>query len=178
MIMQTERLMIREYQQDDFASVHRYASNPSVTKYTLWGPNTPEETKEHIDSMLAMQQQEPRVGYEFAVTLKASGEMIGGVGLHVSGANGEIGYCFHPDYWGRGYAYESACAMLELGFGRLDLHRIYATCRPENTASERVMQKLGMQKEGHLREHLISNIGGFVDSYLYSILVQERGFMK
>ncbi|WP_136608334.1 GNAT family N-acetyltransferase [Paenibacillus dokdonensis] len=173
MIMETDRLIIREYHQDDYAGVHRYASNPLVTTYTLWGPNSPEETQEHIEAMLAMQQQEPRTGYEFAVTLKDSGEMIGGVGLYKNGFNGEVGYCFHPDHWGRGYAFESAAAMLELGFRQLDMHRIYATCRPENTGSERVMQKLGMQKEGHLREHLLSNKGGFVDSYLYSILIQD-----
>lgn len=173
MIIETERLILREYRADDLESVHRYASNPRVTTYTLWGPNSPEETKAHIDAMLEMQQQEPRTGYEFAATLKESGEMIGGVGIHKNGYNGEVGYCFHPDYWGKGYASESAAAMLELGFRQLGLHRIYATCRPGNKGSERVMQKLGMQKEGHLREHLLSNKGGFVDSYLYSILIQD-----
>ncbi|MWV46800.1 GNAT family N-acetyltransferase [Paenibacillus sp. HJL G12] len=173
MVLETERLIIREYRDDDRESVHRYASDPIVTRYTLWGPNTLEDTQAHIAMMLTMQREEPRTGYEFAVTLKSGGELIGGVGLHVNGSNGEIGYCYHPDYWGRGYAYESALAMLELGFTQLGLHRIYATCRPENTGSERVMQKLGMQKEGHLREHLRSNKGGFVDSYLYSILIQD-----
>ncbi|MGN7359942.1 GNAT family N-acetyltransferase [Paenibacillus sp. SAF-054] len=173
MIIETDRLIIREYRQDDYAGVHRYASNPLVTTYTLWGPNSPEETLAHIEAMLAMQREEPRTGHEFAVTLKESGEIIGGVGLHKNGTNGEVGYCFHPDYWGQGYACESAAAMLELGFRQFGLHRIYATCRPGNKGSERVMQKLGMQKEGHLREHLLSNKGGFVDSYLYSILVQD-----
>ncbi|MED5016074.1 GNAT family N-acetyltransferase [Paenibacillus chibensis] len=173
MLIETQRLIIREYRADDLESVHRYASNPEVTTHTLWGPNTLEETQAHIDAMLEMQQQEPRTGYEFAATLKESGEMIGGVGIHKNGYNGEVGYCFHPDYWGKGYASESAAAMLELGFRQLGLHRIYATCRPGNKGSERVMQKLGMQKEGHLREHLLSNKGGFVDSYLYSILIGD-----
>ncbi|GIO34681.1 MULTISPECIES: GNAT family N-acetyltransferase [Paenibacillus] len=175
MILETERLIIREYGEDDWESVHRYASDPNVTRHMLWGPNTLQETKAHIASMLAMQSRVPRTGFEFAVTLKETGELIGGVGLHLEGSNGEIGYCFHPGFWGQGYACESARAMLELGFGQLGLHRIYATCRPENGGSERVMQKLGMRKEGHLREHLLSNKGGYVDSHLYSILVQEYG---
>ncbi|BFH61020.1 GNAT family N-acetyltransferase [Paenibacillus azoreducens] len=172
MLIETERLVIREYREEDWESVHIYASNPEVTKYTLWGPNSVQETKEHVQTMLKSQQQKPRLTHEFAVTLKAGGIMIGGVGLHVEKTNGEIGYCFNPDYWGQGYAVESSKAMLELGFTQLGLHRIYATCRPQNAASERVMLKLGMRKEGHLREHTLGN-KGYADSYLYSILEQD-----
>ncbi|OXL85258.1 GCN5 family acetyltransferase [Paenibacillus sp. SSG-1] len=173
MRLETNRLVIREFVPEDWESVHRYASDPKVTRYTLWGPNTEEETKDYVAGMKAMQQKEPRTHYEWAVIRKTDGELIGGCGINISGSNGEIGYCFHADHWGQGYASECAKAMLEFGFRQLGLHRIYATCRPENIGSERVMQKIGMQKEGYLREHMPTNKGGFANSWLYSILSHE-----
>lgn len=119
MRLETNRLVIREFVPEDWESVHRYASDPKVTRYTLWGPNTEEETKDYVAGMKAMQQKEPRTQYEWAVIRKTDGELIGGCGINVSGSNGEIGYCFHADHWGQGYASECAKAMLEFGFRQL-----------------------------------------------------------
>jgi [ribosomal protein S5]-alanine N-acetyltransferase len=86
--------------------------------------------------------------------------------------NAEIGYCLHPQYWGMGYASEAARAILEFGFTELGVHRIFATCHPDNSNSYNVMKRIGMKQEGHLREH-IRYKGKWRDSYLYSILVNE-----
>ncbi|WP_159886075.1 GNAT family N-acetyltransferase [Paenibacillus puerhi] len=173
MRLETDRLIIREYAPSDAADVHQYASNAEVAAYMIWGPNTEEETAAFIDRTIEMQRQQPRVDYELAVVLKASHQLIGGCGIHISEpGQGEIGYCFHPLYWRQGYASESARALLRLGFQELGLHRIYATCRPDNRGSAKVMESIGMRYEGHLREHM-RHKGKWHDSFQYSILEHE-----
>ncbi|WP_046213837.1 GNAT family N-acetyltransferase [Paenibacillus wulumuqiensis] len=173
MKLETSRLWIRELVMDDWTAVHTYASDLQVTRHTIWGPNTEQDTLDYVESILREQQQEPRTVYEMAVIRKENSQLIGGCGLHLSSpGQAEIGYCYHPDCWGQGYASEAAQAMLEYGFGQLDLHRIYARCRPENTGSAKVMQKIGMTYEGHLRGHMYYK-QQWRDSYQYSILQQE-----
>jgi ribosomal-protein-alanine N-acetyltransferase len=75
-------------------------------------------------------------------------------------------------FWRQGYATEVAQALLKFGFNQLKLHRIFATCDPENIASAHVMEKIGMQQEGHIREHKLAK-GKWRDSLLYAILDHE-----
>jgi len=75
------------------------------------------------------------------------------------------------------YATEAARALLTFGFGQLRLHRIFATCDPANTASARVLEKIGMQREGLLREHEWVK-GRWRDSFLYAILDHEWKKLK
>ncbi|MGN7763483.1 GNAT family N-acetyltransferase [Paenibacillus sp. 22594] len=172
-LLETERLIIREFVLEDMEEVHAYASDPLVAKYMIWGPNSEEETRSYINLTMEMQRHSPRRDFEFGVVLKQTRQLIGGCGIHVSEPRqGEIGYCFNPLFWRQGYTSEAAAAVLDFGFRELDLHRVYATCRPENMGSAKVMQKLGMAYEGHLREHLWHK-GKWHDSYLYSILKPE-----
>lgn len=168
----TKRLIIRDFVRDDWESVHQYASDEQVTEYMEWGPNAEKDTKQFIEHTLLMQQQNPRKDYEFAVVLRDTSELIGGCGIHIDQSNGEIGYCFNPDYMGKGYATEAARALLKFGFNDIGLHRIFAKCRPQNVRSANLMKRLGMKQEGHLREHL-SYKGKFHDSLLFSILADE-----
>jgi ribosomal-protein-alanine N-acetyltransferase len=168
----TKRLLIRDFVLEDWTAVHSYASDLEVAKYMIWGPNGEEDTREFINSTIVMQQQEPRVDFECAVILKETDQLIGGCGLRKEGMIGEIGYCFNPLYWRKGYASEAAIALIDYGFNELGLHRIFATCRPENVGSAKVMEKVGMQREGHLREHMWHK-GKWHDSYLHSILKHE-----
>ncbi|MGY5609162.1 GNAT family N-acetyltransferase [Paenibacillus sp. ALE3] len=110
--------------------MHTYTSLPQVTRHTAWGPNTEEDTKAYIEQVLVSQLEKPRQDYELAVCLKDTGILIGGVGIHVKDTNAEMGYILNPDYQGKGYATEAARALLGFGFSTLDVHRIYATCRP------------------------------------------------
>ncbi len=98
--------------------------------------------------------------------------MVGAGELHIQdfhGHNGEIGYSLHPAFWGRGIATEAARLLIDFGFRKLHLHRIYATCDPRNTASFKVMEKAGLSYEGRMRENLLIK-DGWRDSLLYSIL--------
>lgn len=75
-------------------------------------------------------------------------------------------------FWSKGYATETAKALVEFGFKKLCLHRVFATCDPENTASARVLEKTGMKLEGHIREHKLVK-GKWRDSLLYAIINQQ-----
>ena len=84
----------------------------------------------------------------------------------------EIGFFLEVAAWGHGYATETAQTVMDAGFRQLGLHRVYATCAPENGASAWVLEKLGMRREGHLRQHFRMP-NGWRDSYLYAVLDDE-----
>ena len=172
MIRETARLLIREYVPEDLEAMQAYCADPEVTRHLMWGPNTDAQTLSFIRLTQEYSQEVPRTKYEWAVTLQESGELIGGCCLYASGTNGEIGYTLRRDCWGKGYASEAAAVLLAFGFKELRLHRIYATCRPDNLGSAGVMQKLGMTREGRLRQHIRAK-DRWMDSEQYSILAHE-----
>lgn len=152
-----------------------YASNPNVARFVPWGPSTEEETKAYINYAISCQYQLPRVDYELGVILKTQNILIGGCGLHVSNSSnreGWIGYVINPLFIGEGYATETARALLTFGFSELKLHRIFATCHTANLVSAHILEKIGMQREGCLREHTLKH-NQWSSSFLYSILEYE-----
>lgn len=172
----TDRLLLREFNEQDWESVHSYACDREVVRYMPWGPNTEDDTRNFIRRAISYQQEYPRRHFELAVILKEEDLLIGGCGIRVSNPDlgeGNIGYCLNRNFWGRGYATEAARTLLKFGFETLNLHRIYATCDPENKASVRVLEKIGMSLEGHLRENLRIR-GEWRDSLVYAILDWER----
>jgi len=173
--IETDRLIIREFNEEDFKSIHTYASKPDVTRYLPFGPNNEMDTQLFLKKVMDYQFQNPRCDYEFAVVLKKNNTLIGGCGIHVTSINnkeGSIGYCYDNEYWGKGYASESTKAIINFGFHKLNLHRIFGTCHPDNMGSAKVMEKVGMIKEGCLREHKLQK-GKWRDSFIYSILDYE-----
>ena len=92
-----------------------------------------------------------------AVTMTASGELLGAIGLTMSPPHrhAELGYWLGTPYWGRGYTTEAGGAMIRHGFTELGLARIYAHHLRRNPASGRILQKLGMQPEGMMRRHYL-----------------------
>jgi len=178
--IRTERLLLRDLKEADWQAVHSCASDPEVVRYMEWGPNTEEETKDFIQRAVANQKEQPRRNYTLAVVLKEEDRLIGSCGIRVSNPEnreGWIGYCFNRRFWGQGYATETAKALLKFGFEALNLHRVFALCRPENTVSAHVLEKIGMKCEGHLREHKWAK-GRWHNSLLYAILEQEWKLLK
>lgn len=172
MQIETQRLIIRDFNKEDWIDVHKYASLHKVTKFMIWGPNSEDETQMYIQEQLEKQQSVDRNDYEFAVLLKESNTLVGGCGIYIKEHNAEIGYSFNPEYWGNGYATEASQALLLLGFEEFKVHRIFATCRPGNVPSANLLRRIGMKQEGHLREHMWFK-GAFHDSFLFSIIVSE-----
>ena len=174
-MLSTERLILRDFNEDDFAAVHAYASDPMVTQYTDWGPNTEDETRAFLGRALDRRHVSPRTEFDFAIVMKGDATLVGSCGLYVKHPEhreGMIGYVMNRHYWGQGIVTEAARAVAGFAFQQLHLHRLYATCDVENAASARVMQKLGMHREGHLREHLFER-GRWRDSYIYAVLEQD-----
>ena len=102
-------------------------------------------------------------------------KLIGGAGLKLAdweNRTGDIGYVLHPDHWRQGYAQEAARALMDAGFREIGLQRIFATCDQRNKASARVMERLGLRREGAFR--LSKYIQGeWCDEFLYAILAEE-----
>jgi ribosomal-protein-alanine N-acetyltransferase len=154
--LRTERLRLRAFRPDDWADVHCYGSDPEVVRFMDWGPNTVEESRHHTNRASATAAVSPRLRFPYAVERLAGGRVIGSVELSLTSLDhrrAEMGYVLAREAWGRGYATEAAQALVAYGFGPLGLHRIAATCDPDNTASARVLQKIGMTYEGRLRAY-------------------------
>jgi ribosomal-protein-alanine N-acetyltransferase len=153
--MSTERLLLREFRRDDLAAIQVYASDPEVSRFMPWGPNTIEETAAFLTHTMAQANAQPRTTYSLAIVTDT---VIGSISISVDREpmrqQGEMGYVLRRPSWGQGYATEAGLAMLRFGFDNLGLHKIAATCDPENHASARVLTKLGMRREGYLAEHV------------------------
>ncbi len=173
----TQRLLLREFTAADEPDMHEYASDPLVSKYESWGPNTREITHEVLSRRLGEQKQWPREDVHLAVELREERKLIGSIRLWVVDrvtSTAELGYTLNRAYWNKGYATEAARAVLERGFGMLNLHRICASCDTRNVASWRVMEKIGMRREGHFLQDKRQR-GEWRDSYLYAVLPFETG---
>jgi len=174
-ILETERLILRDIREEDFPAIHQYGSDPEVVKFMLFGPNTEADTKAFIGRTLAQQKAQPRTHYNFALINKKDNRLIGAceVGIDdMKNKEGMVGYILNRKYWNQGYMTEAASKVVSFGFGQLGLHRITAMCDPGNIGSFRVMEKLGMKREGYLREHTLWK-GIWRDSLLYAILDKE-----
>ena len=173
--LESERIFLQEIEEKDWRDVHKYASQTIVCQYQPWGPNTEEESKSFVMQIIEDAKLKPRSRFVFAVFDKENNEMIGSGEFNLrdlSNKVGEIAYIINPDFWGKGIATEVANVLIEFGFKILHLHRIYATCDPRNIGSIKVLEKIGMTKEGRMREDLLIK-DGWRDSLLYSILEQE-----
>jgi RimJ/RimL family protein N-acetyltransferase len=171
----TERLLLRDFIKSDWEAVLVYQQDPLYLRYNEWTSRTAEEVRKFVQMFLDHQKQEPRIKFQFALTLKPSGQLIGNCGVRRESPDtreGDIGYELDPRYWGKGYATEAARAVLSFGFTQMNLHRITAWCVADNTASAHVLEKLGMRKEGRLREHQYFK-GRWWDTLLYAILYDE-----
>jgi ribosomal-protein-alanine N-acetyltransferase len=171
----TERLILREFEPSDWPDVLAYQSDPLYLRYYEWTDRTPEAVQAFVQMFLAQQQEQPRLKFQLAVVLKSSQQLIGNCGIRlksVGAHEGDIGYELSPKHWGHGYATEAARAIVAFGFTQLKLHRIWASCIAENVGSIHVLQKLGMQPEGRLREHEYFK-GRWWDTLLFGILERE-----
>jgi len=174
--LETNRLILRQYTENDFAAVHSYANFRENLIYMLWGPNTENQTHEFIKREISKLHENPRKEYNFAIVLKDTESLIGGCGITIYNTCGELGWILHRDYWKQGYGTEMGAALLKLGFEGLNLRRIIATCDAENYGSYRVMEKIGMRREGLFIEarpaNKLSN-KKYGDELAYAILKSE-----
>ena len=174
--LRTARLLLREYTNEDWPSVLAYQSDARYLRYYPWSEREAATVRDWITRMIAHQSHRPRDVFQLAITLaEEDGRLIGSCGVRVNDRvrrEGNIGYELNPEYWRHGYATEAARAMLSYGFDHLGLHRIWAELNAENVASAHVLEKVGMQREGHFREQDYFK-GRWWDGQRYAILDRE-----
>lgn len=173
--IETERLILREIEEDDWPSVHRYASIPMVCRFMAWGPNTEQDSKDFVKRAQEGRGEDQRKEVHLCIVRKDTGEFIGACGIWRKEGRmheAEIGYCLHPESWNQGYMTEAARAFIDFGFREWDMHRIFARIDLENIGSIRVVEKCGMRREGHLfKSDRIKD--EWRDMLLYAILEDE-----
>lgn len=173
--LRTDRLLLREFVEDDWKAFHAIESRPDVARYQSFEPRTIAESRSYVREASQSAADDPRLTYDLAMVLNAEDRLIGRCGLGIIDSDlreAVLWYTLHPDEWGRGYTTEAARAMVNFGFRELRLHRIWADCDPANIASWRVLERLGLRREGHLRENAWTK-GEWVDSLVYAILDRE-----
>ena len=146
-IAETERLMLRRYKKEDLQDLFAYLSDKEVVKYEPYKPMNLDETKDNLEWRIDTEEM-------IAVELKNSHKMIGNVYMGKRDFEAlEIGYVFHRNYWGHGYAAESCKYLIAQAFSK-GIHRIYAECDPDNGRSWKLLETLGFQREAHLRKNV------------------------
>jgi RimJ/RimL family protein N-acetyltransferase len=173
--IETDRLVLRPLEESDAEALHAYQSLPQIARYQYWEPRSLEEILEKLTEWTAMRRLDGEGTLAFAVLRQTDGRLIGDASLRVTDVaarQGTIGFSLHPASQGKGYATETARLLLRLGFEDLNLHRIFACCDARNTGSWKVMERLGMRREAHFREHALFK-GGWDEEFYYAILEDE-----
>lgn len=173
--LETERLILRKMALNDAEAVFAYASDPEVSRYTLWEMHRSiEDSRAFLE--LTTQKNENGGEPDWGIVYRGDGCLVGACGLvnwEAEHARAEVGFVLSREYWGRGLMPEAVRAMFRFGFERMNLNRIEARCIAENAASARVMEKAGMAYEGTLRQREYIK-GAYRDIKLYAIL--KEGF--
>lgn len=174
-MINTSRLVIRQFHEQDYTSLFEYLSNPIVYRFEPGEPISLEKAKE-----LTLERAR---GIDFwAVVLKDDQKMVGHLFFKQTEPKEfltwELGYIFNPVFHNKGYATESAYGLIHYGFTHLGIHRVIAHCNPENIASWKVLEKIGMKREGYFRKNVFFRTApdGFpiwVDTYEYAILKED-----
>lgn len=145
--MNTERLVLRRFCEDDLQDLHEYLCDEQVVRFEPYKPMTLHETAENLAWRISTDEM-------IAVEQKSSGKMIGNVYLGKRDFDTlEIGFAFNRLFWGQGYAAESCRALIEKAFSD-GVHRIYAECDPENRNSWALLERLGFRREAHLCKNI------------------------
>jgi len=175
--METERLIIRKFCINDWNDLHEYLSQEATVKYEPYEMFSEEESKQE-----ALKRSENDSFW--AVCLKPSGKLIGNIYFAKQAfKTWELGYVFNADFLGHGYATEAARALIDYSFEEKDVHRIVAMCNPLNKQSWKLLERLGMRREGVLLQNIYfkKNEHGFPiwqDTYEYAILRTEWNEIK
>lgn len=174
-MIETDRLLIRNFTENDWQDLKGYISKDEVVRFEPgWDPSE-DACRKRVKELAR------RSGF-WAVELKSAGKMIGHIIFDrippMNLRTWMIGYIFDSDFYGNGYATEACKAIISYGFNDLEIHRVMAKCSPENTRSWRLLERIGMRREGHLKKSLTFNATSdgepiWWDEYLYAILREE-----
>jgi len=154
-VFETPRLILRQFTEADAALLVQLNSNPEVLKYLHEPLLEKEEQALHIIKTVILPQYKNNLG-RWAIHLKTSNEFIGWCGLKYLADQDEIdlGYRLMQNFWGRGFAFEAAKHSLDYGFNQLHLKTVIGRAHIENTASLKILEKIGMH---FIKEEVVDN---------------------
>lgn len=178
-VIETPRLILRKMTMRDAPDVYRYAKDSEVARHVLWEPHRSLwESRAYIRFLL--HQYRNGMPGSWAIVLQETGRVVGTIGYMSyvpDNATVEVGYSLAREHWGKGLMTEALTAVIDETFRVMKLHRIEAMHFTDNPASGRVMEKCGMQHEGHLRQRICCK-GVFRDVEMWGILRSDWQKMK
>ena len=169
------RLVLRRFTGEDAAAFLAYRNDPEIARYQSWTSCTATEAAEYIRHQQAQEAGVPGEWLQVAIALKATNELIGDCGVRVSAADprqATIGVALARAWHGQGFAVEALSGLFDCLFRQLELHRVAVDPDAENTAMQHLAERLGMRREGHLRQSLWFK-GRWADEFFYAILRDE-----
>jgi RimJ/RimL family protein N-acetyltransferase len=172
----TERLLLRRYREDDLDRLAAIQALPEVARFLYHGPRSRAETEAALAKRIAetrLEQDDDAV--TLAVERRDDGLLLGDATLFlrsVANRQVEVGYVFHPDAGGHGYATEATRAIIDLAFTDLNAHRVFARLDARNTASAALLRRLNLRQEAHFREAEIFK-GAWGEELVFAILDRE-----
>ena len=178
-MIETQRLILRPFGEEDLDIIYRVYSDEEVLRYTPFDPMDREKAQALLDTMTAEWKKPEPENREMAVIRKDTGEKLGRCHAQYDPEKDSamIGWFLKQEAWGNGFGTEIAKALIDYCFDELKVHRVWAICNPANPASWRVMEKCGMRREGYFREKCRYEKKGMVtweDELEYTILASER----
>ena len=173
--IETSRLRLRRLKDSDMTLFMSYRNDPIVAKYQSWESISETEAQKFIQEQKEIQVGAPGKGFQIAIELKATGELIGDCYFMIHALDhrqAEIGFTLSRKYQGYGYATEAVSSFLDYAFHTFDLHRVIAITDCENRTSVALLERLCMRREGHFIQNTWFK-GKWGDEYLYAILREE-----
>ena len=173
MTLQTNRLKLEELSLKELDTIHSLHSLPQTDEFNTLGiPESLHVTETLLIDWIDQQKATPRTSYIFPIKLIETSQFVGLIALIIGKPKykiAEVWYKIHPNHWRQGYATEALTKLLEFGFLNLGLHRIEAGSAIENIASIKVLEKVGMKREG-IKRKILPLGEKWIDNYFYSIL--------
>jgi RimJ/RimL family protein N-acetyltransferase len=174
--MTSERLVLRRFRPGDAAAFSAYRTDPAVAAFQGWDTPYPlERAEQFIREIEGADPDTPGEWFQFAVTLRPDGVLVGDCGACVNPGDPrqvEIGFTIAPEYQGNGYATEAVRRLVDYWFRDRGKHRVTASCDARNDASARVLRRAGFHPEGHLRESTWAK-GEWTDDLLFAVLERD-----
>ncbi len=174
MRIETDRLVLREFADDDWRAMLATHARPDVVRWLSFDAMDEAAAREYVQGIVVCARETPRMVFEVAITLPGDDTMIGRTGMRRDDDPrcATLWFAIDPAHHGKGYAVEAARALLGYAFETVGLHRVRGDCDPRNPASARVMEKLGMRCEGHHVQDVFIK-GEWCDSQLFAVLASE-----
>ncbi len=182
LLIQSKRFKLRTLNEKDNLNIFSYASNPVISKFLAWETHCCiNDTNDYLARSILLAKKYPMSSLGIIVTINNSDILIGSIGLlakHFSSPyTFELGYVLHHEWWGKGFALEAVITLLKYAFANNNIERVEAFCVAENIRSWKLLEKIGMIREGTRRNFFYKN-NNFQSVYMYSLLKSEwNGFL-